>query len=88
MIEYYTDARNRGYLADPDQIAKERFLLSQKYGYDLPDLTKDPLKHVLLAAKDPRQVFFGLEPGWLINLRDRIVYKPKDEKLLTYYRGM
>lgn len=88
MIEYYTDARNRGYLADPDQIAKERFLLSQKYGYDLPDLRKDPLKHVLLAAKDPRQVFFGLEPGWLINLRDRVVYKPTDEKLLTYYRGM
>ena len=39
-IEYYTDPKNRGYLADPDLIALERFKLAQKYGYELPDLQK------------------------------------------------
>jgi large subunit ribosomal protein L15 len=87
VIEYYTDAKNRGYLADPDQIAKERLILAQKYGYELPDLKSDPLKHVLLAVKDPGQVFFGLEPGWLVNLRDKVVYKPTDERLQKYYKG-
>lgn len=88
MIQYYTDPKNRGYLADPDEIAKERLILAQKYGYELPDLDSDPLKHMLLAAKDPGQVFFGLEPGWLVNLRERVVYKPTDRRLLKYYSGV
>lgn len=74
-------------MADPDEIAKERLILAQKYGYDLPDLSRDPQKHMLLAVKDPGQVFFGLEPGMLINLRDRVVYKPTDKQLLKYYSG-
>jgi large subunit ribosomal protein L15 len=42
-IGYYLEAKNRGYLADPEAIAKERFELAQKYGYTLPDLDKDPM---------------------------------------------
>ena len=41
QIAYYTNPKNRGYLADPELIAKERFILSQKYGYELPDISKD-----------------------------------------------
>ena len=87
VAAYYSDARKRGYLADPDVVARERLLLSQKYGYELPDLRRDPLRHVLLAEKDPRQIFFGLQPGWLVNLRDKVVYEPTDPDLLKYYHG-
>ena len=87
-IEYYTDPKNRGYLADPDLIAIERFKLAQKYGYELPDLTKNStdILATLMERKDPRQVFYGLHPGWLINLKDKKIYEPKDEELLEYYR--
>lgn len=45
-IEYYTDPKNRGYLADLEQIAIERLKLSQKYGYILNDINKDPIVRV------------------------------------------
>ena len=85
-IEYYTDPKFRGYLADPEKIAEERLVLAQKYGYTLPDLAKDPQKEMLLLRKDPRQIFFGLEPGWVVNLRDKCILKPKDPVLLKYYK--
>ena len=36
-------------------------------------------------TKDPRQVFYGLNPGWVINLADKLIYKPADEKLKEVY---
>ena len=42
-IEYYTNPKNRGYLADPHKIEEERQLLAQKYGYVLPVVEKDPM---------------------------------------------
>nr|CAG4646496.1 EOG090X0BG9 [Macrothrix elegans] len=87
-IEYYTDPKNRGYLADPDLIAVERFKLAQKYGYELPDLKKDPNSlPMMLERKDPRQIFYGLNPGWLVNLIDKKIYEPDDEQLLEYYKS-
>lgn len=102
-IEYYTNPKNRGYLADPELIAVERLKLAQKYGYALNDISHDPhvsleltsateinhltQSYVLRARKDPRQIFFGLEPGWLINLKDRTVYKPSDQTLAEYYKN-
>lgn len=87
-VEYYTDPRNRGYLADPDLVAEERFKLSQKYGYVLPDLKQDPDSlAMMLERKDPRQIFYGLNPGWLVNMKDRKIYEPEDERLLEYYRS-
>lgn len=80
-IGYYTNPKNRGYLAHPDAIAEERFVLAQKYGYDLPEVSDQ----VLQEAKDPRQVFYGLEPGWLINLADKEIYKPNDRTLSEFY---
>ncbi|RWS28632.1 39S ribosomal protein L15-like protein [Leptotrombidium deliense] len=86
-IDYYSDAKNRGYLADPEKIAEERFLLSQKYGYKLPDIKLDPLYKRLTLRKDPRQVFFGLEPGWVVNLKDKQILRPSDHLLQEYYKS-
>lgn len=86
-VEFYTSATSRGYLADPEKVSQERFALAQKYGYELPIIEKDPLYDMLTMRKDPRQLFFGLEPGWVVNLRDKVIIKPKDEKLKEYYKS-
>lgn len=85
VVKYYTGAENRGYLADPEKIAEERAKLAQKYGYELPDLKEDPKRKMLMKRKDPRQIFFDLRPGWVVNLHDRCILKPTDEELLKYY---
>lgn len=85
MVPYYTDAANRGYLADPEKIQQARFALAQKYGYVLPDISKDELYHMLSTRKDVRQIFFGLAPGWVVNMSEKKILKPTDEKLLEYY---
>ncbi|XP_074605375.1 mitochondrial ribosomal protein L15 isoform X2 [Brevipalpus obovatus] len=85
QIAYYTDPKNRGYLSDPELIAKERFILAQKYGYELPDLTKDEKYKMLTLRKDPRQVFFGLEPGWLVNLKNKEILRPVDKDWQEFY---
>ena len=86
-VPFYTSANNRGYLADPDEIRLARAALAEKFGYVLQDLTSDPKREMLKMAKDPRQVFFGLQPGWIVNLTDKTVLKPTDEKLIEYYRS-
>lgn len=75
-VEYYTDAKNRGYLANPAEVAKERLVLAQKYGYELPAVEKDEQSAMLLQQKDPRQVFYGLNPGWVISVKDKAIIKP------------
>jgi len=86
-IEFYTDAKNRGYLADPREIANERYVLAQKYGYELPDIETDPAAETLKAIKDPREVFFGLKAGWIVSLKEKAIYKPLDKKLKEFYQG-
>ncbi|XP_061777473.1 large ribosomal subunit protein uL15m [Nerophis ophidion] len=87
MVPYYTHAENRGYLADPDQIQLARLALAQKYGYTLPDLSKDELFRMLSMRKDRRQIFFGLAPGWVVNMAEKKILKPTDEKVLRYYNS-
>ncbi|XP_068160375.1 large ribosomal subunit protein uL15m [Antennarius striatus] len=87
MVLYYTDAENRGYLADPEKIQKARLALAQKYGYILPDISKDELYDMLSTRKDVRQIFFGLSPGWVVNMSEKKVLMPTDEKLLKYYNS-
>lgn len=87
LVDMYTDPCKRGYLADPDRIKEERLLLAQKFGYELPDLTKSSRRALYQLRKDPRQIFFGLQPGWVVNLRDRTVLKPLDEDLQEFYRN-
>lgn len=85
LVPYYTDAKNRGYLADPAKFPEARLELAMKFGYVLPDITKDELFRMLSARKDPRQIFFGLAPGWVVNMADKKILKPTDENLLKYY---
>ncbi len=33
-----------------------------------------------------RQVFYGLDPGWIVSLSEKRIYKPKDKELDEYYR--
>lgn len=77
-IDYYTEPKNRGYLADPEAVANERLVLAQKYGYELPRIEDDPQRDMLLEAKDPRQIFTGLNPGWVISVADNAIIKPVD----------
>uniref|UniRef100_A0A914R5W2 Large ribosomal subunit protein uL15m n=1 Tax=Parascaris equorum TaxID=6256 RepID=A0A914R5W2_PAREQ len=79
LVPYYTDAKNRGDLADPAKFPEARLELAQKYGYILPDVTKDEL------FKDPRQIFFGLAPGRVVNMADKKILKPTEENVLKYY---
>lgn len=84
-IEYYTDPEKRGYLADPDKISQERYTLSQKFGYTLPKIENDPDYEMLMQRKDPRQIFYGLQPGWVVSLRDKVILKSKAPHLESYY---
>ncbi|XP_055329172.1 39S ribosomal protein L15, mitochondrial-like [Paramacrobiotus metropolitanus] len=86
-LEHYSNPKMRGYLANPKEVSEARLELAQKFGYTLPDITKDPLYDMLMKRKDPRQVFYGLEPGWVVNLTDKVVLKPTDELLRTYYQS-
>uniref|UniRef100_A0A1A8SPV3 Large ribosomal subunit protein uL15m n=1 Tax=Nothobranchius rachovii TaxID=451742 RepID=A0A1A8SPV3_9TELE len=85
MVPYYRSAENRGYLADLEDIQQARRALAQKYGYALPDISKDELCDMLATRKDVRQIFFGLSPGWVVNMPEKKILKPTDEKLLKYY---
>ncbi|CAG9825219.1 unnamed protein product [Phaedon cochleariae] len=84
-MEYYSDPSKRGYLADPEKISEERLVLAQKFGYSLPKIEDDPNYEMLVEKKDPRQIFYGLHPGWIVNLKDKVILKPQDEELLRYY---
>ena len=81
-IRFYSGAENRGYLADPRVVAEERVKLAQKYGYEVAEISEEYLKE----TKDPRQTFYGLEPGWIVDLKDKVIIKPtKDSELYKYY---
>jgi len=87
---YYIDPKNRGYLADPKLIAEERLKLAQKYGYELVDLKEESsveMRNMLTFRKDPRQLFEGLRPGWLVSLKDRQILKPTDPEYEKYYES-
>ena len=86
-IEYYTSAANRGYLADPDQVAIERLKLAQKYGYTLPPAEATCDDPLFAKRKDPRQIWHDLEPGSLVNLKDKTVIKPVDKRWLEFYKS-
>lgn len=84
-LEYYSSPATRGYLADPEKVSYERLVLSQKYGYTLPKIEDDPNYENLVERKDPRQIFYGLEPGWVISLKDKSILKPTADYLKEYY---
>lgn len=51
-------------------------MLAQKYGYELPKIEADPDFEWLSESKDPRQIFHGLHPGWVVSVRDNAIIKP------------
>lgn len=87
IIEYYSDPSTRGYLADPEKVSYERLVLAQKYGYALPKVEEDKSYNMLTERKDPRQVFYGLNPGWVVNLKDKVILKPREQELLQHYNS-
>lgn len=86
-VKYYGDANNRGYLADPAKVKQARLELAQKYGYELPDITKDPNYEMLSFRKDPRQIFMGLKPGWVVNLPNKVILQPEGELYKKFYNS-
>lgn len=74
-------------MADPEKIREAQIELSQKYGYSLLDSKKDPNYENFRIQKDPLQCFHGLEPGWIVNLADRTILKPKDEEIQNFYNS-
>lgn len=88
-LEFYSSAQFRGYLADPADVSKLRVELAQKFGYELPsfDEYEPELREMLLKRKDPRQIFYDLQPGWVVDVKDRKVLKPKHEELVEFYRA-
>ncbi|XP_014776138.1 39S ribosomal protein L15, mitochondrial [Octopus bimaculoides] len=85
-VEYYTNPKNRGYLADPDLVQEARIELAQKYGYTIPEVDEDT-KNLMLESKDPRQVFFNLQPGWIVNLKEKVIYKTTDPEYEQFYQS-
>lgn len=86
-IGYYINPANRGYLADPIKVAEERILLAQKFGYNVPTMDDPESQVAQQLIKDPRQVFYGLQPGWIVNLPEKRIYKPLDSELLQHYNS-
>ncbi|GAA55124.1 39S ribosomal protein L15 mitochondrial [Clonorchis sinensis] len=80
-VPYYANAENRGYLADPEELAAARLWLAQKYGYSLTDCASqsEDMRTLMSLRKDPRQIFLGLNPGDLVSLADEVVLKPRLE---------
>ena len=42
-------------------------------------LLNDEELEMLKMRKDPRQIFFGLQPGSIISLKDEVVIKPQSD---------
>ena len=43
LLKFYINPANRGYLADPAAVEKEKEVLAQKYGYSLPQTPDEEL---------------------------------------------
>lgn len=81
LLEYYSDASNRGYLAGSAELAEARKRLALVMGYDLP------VKEICLGEKEPAQVFYGIPPGAVVSLTDRKVFLPSHPVVKEYYLG-
>lgn len=73
LLPFYVSPETRGYLADVDLVQDARISLAQEYGFEPRDFSSC---HVMNKTKDPRQIWFGVEPGSLVNLQDRTVHRP------------
>lgn len=72
MLKYYVSPETRGYLADLDMVQLDRRKLATEFGFEHVDISKC---NVMSMTKSPRQIWFGIEPGCLVNLAEKKVYK-------------
>ncbi|CAK9297044.1 unnamed protein product [Gordionus sp. m RMFG-2023] len=47
-----------------------------------------PFPSKLFTLKNPTQIFEGINPGWVVNLKDKLILKPKGDAWKTFYGGM
>ncbi|KHJ75116.1 hypothetical protein OESDEN_25268, partial [Oesophagostomum dentatum] len=80
LLEYYTSALNRGYLAETAEIQEARQRLGLVMGYKVPE------KEGTLEEKGPTQVFYGIPPGALVSLVDKKVFLPTNPIVRDYYQ--
>ncbi|ETN78898.1 hypothetical protein NECAME_02762 [Necator americanus] len=80
LLEYYTSAFNRGYLAEAAELVNARQRLGLVMGYKLAD------EEVQLEDKGPTQVFYGIPPGAVVSLADKKVFVPTNPVVKNYYQ--
>ncbi|KJH48258.1 hypothetical protein DICVIV_05620 [Dictyocaulus viviparus] len=80
LLEYYTNASNRGYLAESHELVEARKRLALVMGYDLPN------EEICLGQKEPNQVFHGIPPGAVVSLTDKKVFLPTHPVVKDYYQ--
>uniref|UniRef100_A0A1I7UEK8 Large ribosomal subunit protein uL15m n=1 Tax=Caenorhabditis tropicalis TaxID=1561998 RepID=A0A1I7UEK8_9PELO len=83
LMEYYMDAKNRGYLSEETELEKERQLSADVGGYSLP---KDV--NITSSLKAIDQVFHGIPSGSVVSLADKKVFAPKNELHREYYSNL
>ncbi|CAD5207042.1 unnamed protein product [Bursaphelenchus okinawaensis] len=82
LINFYSNPKNRGYLADEAEIKKASEELADIVGYKY-----EPRHMDSGPKKTPDQIFAGLEPGSLVSLADKKVFRPTNSVHEAYYRG-
>ena len=55
--------------------------------YALPNLDEDPDFRMLVRRKAPEQIWFGLNAGWVVNLKDETIYRPVSVEAKEYYEA-
>lgn len=78
LVLYYTNPRNRGYLANPADLIKAEEDLAQIMGYKRKSAQK-------WDDKKPDQVFLGIQSGTIVSLKDRKCFAPMHPVLRNYY---
>ena len=87
LFMYYNDPKKRGYLCSLYEINQERLRTAESYGFDRCQETENSEKVseiLTYPRKHPRQIFFGLQPGMMVNLADQDIYMSKDEEIMEY----
>jgi len=72
LMQFYISPKTRGYLADRDLIDRHRIQTAIEHGFEPVDISQCS---IMSKLKDPRQIWYGIEPGTLVNLEDKAVYR-------------
>ncbi|CAD5210949.1 unnamed protein product [Bursaphelenchus xylophilus] len=82
LMNFYRNPKTRGYLADENEIRAASEELANIVGY------KYEPRHIDSPhRKSPSQIFAGLEPGSLVSLVDKKVFRPTNPVHEAFYKG-